>query len=67
MAEQAKLTFSPFGKAFEKQIKTIGDQREKQLKAVEDHGKQLAKSSTEKEFLTPYNKKIFLKNFLIKE
>ena len=48
MAEQAKLTFSPFGKAFEKQIKTIGYQREKQLKAVEYHGKQLAKSSSEK-------------------
>ena len=28
--EQAKFTYSPLGKAFEKQIKTIGDQGEKQ-------------------------------------
>ena len=29
--EQAKFTYSPLGKAFEKQIKTIGDQGEKQI------------------------------------
>ena len=32
--EQAKFTFSPLGKAFEKQIKTIEDQEEKQIKAT---------------------------------
>ena len=32
--EQAKFTYSPLGKAFEKQIKTIEDQREKQVKAL---------------------------------
>ena len=32
MIEQAKFTYSPLGKAFEKQIKTIGDQGEKQIK-----------------------------------
>ena len=31
--EQAKFTYSPFGKAFEKQIKAIEDQGEKQIKA----------------------------------
>ena len=34
--EQAKLTYSPLGKAFEKQIKTIEDQGEKQIDAIKD-------------------------------
>ena len=34
--EQAKLTYSPLEKAFEKQIKTIEDQGGKQIKALED-------------------------------
>ena len=37
--EQAKFTYSPLGKAFEKQIKTIEDQEEKQIKAIQDQGK----------------------------
>ena len=36
--EQAKFTFSPLGKTFEKQIKTIQDQWEKQIKAIQDQG-----------------------------
>ena len=32
--EQAKFTYSPLGKVFEKQIKTIEDQGEKQVKAL---------------------------------
>ena len=32
--EQAKFTFSPLWKAFERQIKTLEDQGEKQLKAL---------------------------------
>ena len=42
--EQAKFTYFPVGKAFEKQIKTIQDQGEKQIKALGDHGKQLVES-----------------------
>ena len=34
MIEQAKFTYSPLGKAFEKQIKTIKDQRKKQVDAL---------------------------------
>ena len=34
--EQAKFTYSPLGKAFEKQTKVIEDQGEKQFKALED-------------------------------
>ena len=35
--EQAKFTYSPLGKAFEKQTKTIEDQGEKQIKAIQDN------------------------------
>ena len=35
--EQAKFTYSPLGKAFEKQIKTIEDQGKKQVKAIQDN------------------------------
>ena len=38
MIEQAKFTYSPLGKAFEKQIKTIEVQREKQIKAIQHQG-----------------------------
>ena len=36
ITEQTKLTFSPLGKAFEKQIKTIEDQGKKQADALEN-------------------------------
>ena len=39
--EQAKFTYSPLGKAFEKQTKTIEDKGEKQIKAIRDNRKQL--------------------------
>ena len=34
--EQAKFTYSPLGKAFEKQIKTIENQGQKQVEALEN-------------------------------
>ena len=40
--EQPKFTYSPLGKAFEKQVKTIEDQGERQvevLKDLKDHQK----------------------------
>ena len=40
-----KFTYSPLSKAFEKQIKTIKDQGEKQTKAVGKNGKQLVESN----------------------
>ena len=45
MIEQVKFTFSPLGQVFEKQIETIEGQGEKQIKATEDHGKQLVVSN----------------------
>ena len=35
--QQAKLTYSPLGKALEKQIKTIEDQGKKLVKALQDN------------------------------
>ena len=35
--EQAKFTYYLLGKAFEKQTKTIEDQGEKQIKAIQDN------------------------------
>ena len=34
--EQAEFTYSALGKAFEKQTKTINDQGEKQIKAIQN-------------------------------
>ena len=36
MIEKAKFTYSPLGKAFEKQTKAIKDQVEKQIRAIPD-------------------------------
>ena len=38
VTEQAKVTYSPLEKAYVKQIKTIENQSEKQIKATEEHG-----------------------------
>ena len=43
--EQAKFTYSLLGKALEKQTKTIEVRGEKQIKALEKHGKQLIMST----------------------
>ena len=39
LIEQAKFTCSPVAKTFEKQIKKIEDQGEKQIKALEEYKK----------------------------
>ena len=55
--EQAKFTYSPLGKAFENQTKTIEEQGRKQIEVIEEHGKQLVKSNSEKESLTHLKQK----------
>ena len=37
--EQAKFAYSPFGKACEKQTKTIAEQGKKERKTIEEQGK----------------------------
>ena len=39
LIQQAKFNYSPLGKALEKQVKTIKDQGEKQVKAIQDNKK----------------------------
>ena len=51
MIEQANFIYSPSGKALEKQAKTIEDQEEKQIKALEKHGKELIMYGGEKDSL----------------
>ena len=51
MIEETKFAYSPLGKAFEKQTKAIKDESKTQIKALEEHWKQLIKSSGEKGFL----------------
>ena len=43
--EQANFTYSPLGKAFEKQIKTVEDQRGKQIEAIQGQVKTIKKYS----------------------
>ena len=43
MIEQAKYTYSPLGKALDKQIKRIEGKGKKQIKAIKNHGKQMVK------------------------
>ena len=52
VTEQAQFTYSSPGNPFQKQITTIEDQGEKEIKALEEHGKQLVKYNYEKESLT---------------
>ena len=59
--EQTKFTYSPSGKAFEKQIKTIEDQGQRQTDALEylkDQNKQLVNDDEDKLFL-PKEREIF--------
>ena len=55
MTEQARFPYFPLKKAFEKQIKKTENLGEKQIKAIEEHGKELAKSNVfvEKDSLPP--------------
>ena len=53
--QQAKFTYSPLGKALEKQIKTINDQGEKQVVALESLNDSDKKLTSIKDFITTEN------------
>ena len=63
MIEQAKFTYSPLGKAFEKQIKTIEDQGKKQTDALKDlkdsEKKQIHADDYNNKLLIPKEREIF--------
>ena len=56
--EQPKFTYSPLGKAFEKQTKTIEDQREKQIKAIQD--KSIEKIRKYSDYDNDYKKELLI-------
>ena len=58
--EQAKFTYFPLGKAFKKQVKTIEEQREKQIKAIQDNKVQsVNRYDYKKELLLTKERQIF--------
>ena len=60
MIEQAKFTSFRLGKVTEKEIKTIENQEEKQIKALEVHAKQLTKYRSKIDYPTRLRqKKVF--------
>ena len=48
--EQVNLTYSPLGKAFEKQTKTIKYQGEKQIKVIQDNKEQLVNINNDDDY-----------------
>ena len=56
--EQAKFTYSPLGKAFEKQTKTIEDQGEKQIRAIRD--KSIEKIKKYSDYDNDYKKELLI-------
>ena len=58
--EQAKFTYSPLGKAFQKQTKTTEDQGEKQIKAIQDKDFNKAIEKTKIYFDDDYKKELLL-------
>ena len=59
--EQAKFTYSPLGKDFEKQTKTIEDQGNKHVKAIEEQRKQIVESNQKYDYNTKKdNQSIFM-------
>ena len=58
ITEQAKFAYSPLGKAFEKQTKTIEDQGKKQIKTIQD--KSLEKIKRYSDYDNDYKKELLL-------
>ena len=75
MIEQAKFTYSPLGKALEKQMKTTEYQEEKQIEVLEEQRKQLVESnelikndfSINKDNIPLEEQKKYLMNLLMKD
>ena len=65
--DQAKFTYSPLGKAFEKQIKTIEDQGKKQVDALENLKPKEETKSIEVNEIISQEPQSYLINLLTKE
>ena len=57
--QQAKFAYSPLGKAFEKQIKTIKNQGKKQVKAIQDNKQLVNKDDYKDKLLLSRKREIF--------
>ena len=57
--QQAKCNYSPSGKVFEKQIKTIKDQGKKQVKAIQDNKQLINKDDYKDKLLFSKEREIF--------
>ena len=57
--EQAKFTYSPLGKALEKQTKTIEDQGEKQIKAIQDNKQLINDNDYKNKLLISKEREVF--------
>ena len=57
--QQAKFNYSPLGKVFEKQIKTIKDQGKKQAKAIPDNKQLINKDDYKDKLLFSKEREIF--------
>ena len=57
--QQTKFNYSPLGKAFEKQIKTIKDQGKKQVKAIQDNKQLINKDDYQDKLLFSKEREIF--------
>ena len=62
ITEQAKFTYSPLEKVFEKQTKTIEDQGEKQIKVIQDNKRQLTNDDDYKDKLLISKEREIFKN-----
>ena len=65
--EQAKFTYSPLGKAFEKQIKTIEDQGKKQVDALENLNQKKKQNQLRIKLVINQKLQLYLINLLMKE
>ena len=65
--ELAKFTYSPLGKAFEKQIKTIEDQGKKQVDALENLKPKEKTKPSRINLIISQKLKLYLINLLMKE
>ena len=59
MIQQAKFTYSPLGKAFEKQIKTIEDQGKKQVDPLKNLKTKAITYKSDDDDNTPISKEIY--------
>ena len=67
ITEQAKFTYSPSGKAFQKQIKTIEDQGKKEVEALENLKPKEEQNQLRMNLIITQKLQLYLMNLLMKE